>query len=359
MTPDRFRQVRNLFDAVVERDPHTRRSFLEEACQGDESLCAEVAALLEAHGHAWAVLDVPIHPPEKTAVSASARMEGRRIGAYEILREIGSGGMGSVYLAARADDVFRKRVAIKLARPEVVSSGMLARFHQEREILAALDHPNIARVLDGGATEEGIPYFIMEYVEGSPIDSYCDEHKLGVGERVALFRQVCSAVEYAHGRDVIHRDLKPQNILVTDDGTVKLLDFGIAKLLRPLEPESTLAMTQTGGWLMTPEYASPEQVRGEAINRASDLYSLGVVLYELLTGHRPYHLQSRIYHEIVRVICEETPTRPSVSAIQPLIFWPPAHRRARASAPKKSAVRAAGRHVNYGSSLRAISTTFC
>jgi eukaryotic-like serine/threonine-protein kinase len=220
--------------------------------------------------------------------------------------------MGTVYLAVRADHAFRKQVALKIVRPEAGSEEVLRRFQREREMLATLDHPNIARLLDGGSTEDGLPYFVMEYVNGEPIDTYCDRHKLQVADRLELFRAVCGAVEYAHRNGIAHRDLKPGNILVTSEGTAKLLDFGIAKVLRAVGDE-TVYITRTGLHLMTPEYASPEQVRGEAITTLSDVYSLGVILYELLTGHRPYRMRSRLFHEIVRVICEEPPTRPSTA----------------------------------------------
>jgi serine/threonine protein kinase len=311
MTPERFRQIRNLFEAVVERPLDRRGMFLAEACAGDAELRAEVEKLLAAHQHDTNLLAGPAIPPENPQ-----RLEGRRVGPYEILREIGQGGMGTVYLAVRADHAFRKQVALKIVRPEAGSQEVLRRFQQEREILATLDHPNIARLLDGGSTEQGLPYFVMEYVAGEPIDLYCDRHKLNVAARLELFRTVCAAVVYAHRTGIVHRDLKPGNILVTAEGTAKLLDFGIAKVLRPTEDE-TVYITRSGLHLMTPEYASPEQVRGEAITALSDVYSLGVILYELLTGHRPYRMRSRVFHEIVRVICEEPPTRPSTAVSQP------------------------------------------
>jgi serine/threonine protein kinase len=310
MTPERYRQIRNLFEAVVERPPETRTLFLAEACAGDEGLQSEIEGLLAAHARDTGLLNPPVVPAWNPQ-----RLEGHQIGPYEVLREIGHGGMGTVYLAARADRAFHKHVALKVVRPEAGSEEVLRRFQQEREILATLDHPNIARLLDGGSTIEGLPYYVMEYIAGEPIDTYCDRHKLSVAQRLELFRSVCGAVSYAHRNGVVHRDLKPGNILVTAEGTPKLLDFGIAKILRASEDE-TLLMTRSGLHLMTPEYASPEQVRGEAVTALTDIYSLGAILYELLTGHRPYRMRSRVFHEIVRVICEEPPTRPSTAVTQ-------------------------------------------
>jgi serine/threonine protein kinase len=307
MTPERFRQIRNLFEAVVERPPENRSTFLAEACEGDASLQGEVERLLAAHQRDTGLLAGLAIQQENPQ-----RLEGTHVGPYEILREIGQGGMGTIYLAVRADHAFRKQVALKILRPEVGSQEVLRRFQQEREILATLDHPNIARLLDGGSTEQGLPYFVMEYVNGEPIDTYCDRHKLKVAGRLELFRTICSAVEYAHRSGIAHRDLKPGNILVTSEGTAKLLDFGIAKLLRAAE-DQTACITRTGLYLLTAEYASPEQVRGESITALSDVYSLGVILYELLTGHRPYRIHSRLFHEVVRVISEEPPTRPSMA----------------------------------------------
>jgi non-specific serine/threonine protein kinase/serine/threonine-protein kinase len=237
----------------------------------------------------------------------------RRIGPYKLMREVGSGGMGSVYLAVRADDQFQKRVAIKLVRRGMDSDLILRRFRRERQILASLDHPNIARLLDGGTTEDGLPYFVMEYVEGSRLYEYADNRKLNTADRLEIFRTICSAVQYAHQNLIVHRDLKPGNILVTSSGVPKLLDFGIAKLLNPELSSETIDPTATAVRLMTPEYASPEQVRGEPITTASDVYSLGVVLYELLTGQRPYVLKDRSPFEIMRVVCEEEPQRPSTA----------------------------------------------
>jgi len=233
----------------------------------------------------------------------------RRIGPYKLIRELGRGGMGTVWLAARADEQFEKRVALKVVRASD-SEEVLRYFRRERQILAGLEHPNIARLLDGGTTDDGLPYFVMEHVEGVPIDRYCDEHKLPVPERLRLFEAVCSAVQHAHRSLVVHRDLKPSNILVTSEGIPKLLDFGIAKLLNPgvaggLSQDTVLAMT--------PEYASPEQVRGRAITTATDVYSLGVILYELLTGHRPYRVKSHEHVEMLKAVCEVEPERPSTA----------------------------------------------
>ena len=216
---------------------------------------------------------------------------------------------------------FTRRSHSRCSAPGLAAPKSIRRFRQEREILASLDHPNIARLVDGGSTPEGAPYFVMEYVPGQPIDRYCDERKLNITQRLDLFQSVCSAVQYAHQKLVVHRDLKPTNILVTSEGEVKLLDFGIAKLLRQpgqTDPDqaTTMYTTREGIHLMTPEYASPEQVKGEPITTASDTYSLGVILYELVTGHRPYRMKSRLIHEMARVICEEDPTRPSAVVTQ-------------------------------------------
>ena len=306
MQAERFRQIRNLFDATLEREQESRNAFLHEACQGDEELLMEVGKLLAAHGEPTAWID------EAVLGDPLPRLEGRRIGPYEILRQLGEGGMGAVYLAARADGVYRKVVALKIVRPAAATAEVLRRFQREREILASLDHPNIARITDGGTTDDGLPYLVMDYIEGEPIDVYCDHHRLDLKARLKLFRDICSAVQYAHEHHIVHRDLKPTNILVAHDGVVKLLDFGIAKLGEP-GPEGATMLTRSDMCLMTPEYASPEQVTAGPATPATDVYALGVVLYELLTGRRPYRMQSRIIHEVIRVICEEPPTRPSAA----------------------------------------------
>ncbi len=237
---------------------------------------------------------------------------GLEFDAWKLIRRLGGGGMGDVYLAERRDD-YSQRVAIKLVRPDLLGPVIRTRLRAERQILARLSHPNIARLLDGGTTPDGIPYLVMEYIEGLPIDEYCDRKRLNIEARLGLIRQVCSAVHSAHQNLVVHRDLKPSNILVTEDGTPKLLDFGIAKLLDVKQTSHTLAMTQADVRLMTPDHASPEQVRGEAITTASDVYVLGVLMYELLGGRRPFKIKALSVVEIERAICGEMPLPPSVA----------------------------------------------
>jgi eukaryotic-like serine/threonine-protein kinase len=317
MTPERWRRVADLFTAALDRDPAARAALLSQATRDDPSLAAEVEALLASEQKAGDFLSTPALSPTLGAVLAAPgpSLEGRQIGPYRVLGEIGHGGMGTVYRAVREDDQYRKQVAIKLVRGGHDTASVLRRFKSERQILANLEHPNIARLIDGGRTEEGWPYFSMEYVEGQSIDRHCAA--LGVRETIEVFRTVCAAVQYAHQRLVIHRDLKPSNILVSTDGVPKLLDFGVAKLLDADVAGSADATASTVGPLMTPEYASPEQVRGEAVTTASDVYSLGVLLYELLAGKRAYEVSTRAPAEVIRVVCHETPAPPSAVAGRP------------------------------------------
>jgi eukaryotic-like serine/threonine-protein kinase len=242
-----------------------------------------------------------------------------RVGAYRLVREIGQGGMGAVFLAVRDDDAFHKRVALKVLKRGMDTEAIVRRFRTERQILAGLDHPSIARLLDGGTTSDGLPYLVMEYVEGVPLADFADQQQLGTTRRLWLFLRLCTAVQYAHQNLIIHRDIKPANVLVTADGVPKLLDFGIAKLVNAELSGQTLASaTGPGLQLMTPEYASPEQARGEPITTATDVYSLGILLYELLTGRMPYTFTSRALPEIVRVVCESEPLRPSDAVTRPV-----------------------------------------
>ncbi|HXD34805.1 MAG TPA: protein kinase [Pyrinomonadaceae bacterium] len=310
-SPERWRQVKAIFQSAVDKDSKLRAAFLESECDGDEALRSEVERLLAADAYDPHFLESsPVHLASLQSLETSeSSFIGIRLGPYRVIEEIGRGGMGAVYLAERTDG-FAKRVAIKVIKRGMDTDDTLRRFRNERQILAHLEHQNIAHLLDGGTTDDGLPYFVMEYVEGSTIDEYCDDRNLDINERVKLFREVCAAVSYAHRHLAIHRDIKPSNILVTTEGTPKLLDFGIAKLLSPDAEE--MARTATAMQLMTPEYASPEQIRGDtSITTATDVYSLGVVLYELLTGRHPYDFPNRRPDEVARIICETEPPRPS------------------------------------------------
>jgi eukaryotic-like serine/threonine-protein kinase len=313
---ERWENIKVLFQEALERPPEERAGFLDEACVGDAWLRSEVESLLLSHEQAGSFIDHPATGAEEALLEDPGLRPGERIGPYRLLQLLGTGGMGSVYLAVRDDDQYRKKVALKVVKRGMDSAEILRRFRGERQILATLDHPNIARLLDGGITAGGLPYFVMEHVEGEPIHRYCESHRLEIPERLELFRAVCAAVQYAHQHLVVHRDLKPGNILVTSQGVPKLLDFGIAKVLQPDLFPQTVLPTGTGVRLMTPEYASPEQVRGEPITTTSDVYSLGVLLYELLTGRPPYRLPNRVQREIERVICEVEPERPSTAVTQ-------------------------------------------
>lgn len=322
MTGEGWQQLKDVLQAAWEMDAGERPAFLNQIGAQDPKLRSNVEALLASDQNIGEFLSRPLVAaavgPRNgagslgggfTPVQPTELIGGRRIGPYQILREIGRGGMGTVHLGERADGLYRKRVAIKLIRAELGAADM-RRFRKERQVVAILDHPNIARLLDGGVTEDGIPYLVMEYLEGERIDSWCDTRKLPVPDRLRLFRNVCAAVQYAHDKQVIHRDLKPANILVTADGTPKLLDFGIAKVLNPeLFGQTIETITVPGP--MTPEYASPEQVRGEHVGPASDVYALGMVLYHLLTGRLAYSVQGSDLQRIAKVICEQDPVKPS------------------------------------------------
>jgi len=313
--PEKWDQVKDLFALALERNPEERSSFLLQACAGDDSLRAEIESLLSSFDSSSTFLeDSPAADllSAKSGKAAGNEIAGKRIGAYRAVREIGQGGMAVVYLGERDDQNYRKQVAIKMVKPGIDTEQVLQRFRNERQTLAALDHSNIVKLLDGGSSEDGSPYLVMEYVEGLPIDQYSNLHEHSIDDRLQLFREVCSAVQYAHEKSVIHRDLKPANILIAKGGVPRLLDFGIAKLLNP-EVFETALVTRTDWRPMTPEYASPEQIRGHSVTTATDVYSLGVLLFELLAGHRPYSLTGQSLLEMERLVCETDPEKPSTA----------------------------------------------
>jgi serine/threonine-protein kinase len=339
MRPDRWTTIQALFEAALERPPEKREAFLNDACKGDADLAREVESLLEADRRGHALLDASVTGSPALAAwdAAVARATGdaaagdasgllptagTRVGPYRVVGSLGRGGMGSVFLAERADGAFERTVALKVIRSGALSDTAVQRFEQERQILARLDHPNVASLYGGGMTPEGHPYFAMEVVDGTPLDAYCDGHDLSVEQRLQLMQTVCEAVQYAHRSLVVHRDLKPANVLVAGDGTTKLLDFGIAKVLEEVEgPDGASRLTRSGVAPMTPAYAAPEQVRREPVTTAADVYALGVMLYEVLTGRRPFDLEGASPARIERTLAEEDPPLPSSIA-------PPERRRA-------------------------------
>ena len=336
MNIQRWQLIFSVFEGVLERPPGERRAFLDQVCEGDGVLRRGVEELLMAHERGASFLDRPVVerlpgggvvPDPKilnggTAVdsgqpiseAANDSLPFQTVGPYRLLKQVGQGGMSTVYLATRADDAYHRQVVVKVVRSDKQSASLLRRLKVERQILANLEHPNIARLYDGGSTLDGNPYFVMEYVEGIPIDTYCEQNELSIDARLALFRKVCEALAYAHQNLVVHRDIKPPNILVTASGEPKLLDFGIAKLLNPSLAASELEPTAAFQRLMTPSYASPEQVRGEVITTVSDVYSLGVLLYLLLTRQLPYQFAGRSLRDIERLLTEAEPPKPSLAA---------------------------------------------
>ncbi|HEX6898606.1 MAG TPA: serine/threonine-protein kinase [Thermoanaerobaculia bacterium] len=313
--PERWRTVDRLFAQALELPPAERGAFLDDACAGDEELRREVETLLAADERNSTFLERPAGEILGWRALTGEEEEGGRLGPYRLLRRIGGGGMGTVYLARRDDAEYQQDVAIKILRAGLEGTEAYHRFLAERQILARLQHPNIARLYDGGTTADGRPFLVMELVDGVPVDRYCDERQLTVDQRLDLFRRICSAVEYAHQNLLVHRDLKPGNILVTADGEPKLLDFGIAKQLEPKAAADPAPLTRTGLRVMTPSYASPEQVKGEPVTTASDVYTLGVLLYEMLTGRSPYPA-AEVTYEIERAICEQEPERPSAAVFR-------------------------------------------
>jgi eukaryotic-like serine/threonine-protein kinase len=312
MTRDRWLQISAALDEILDCPEAERAIALDRLGSRDASLRTEVERLLAADASAGGFLEHPLpafDDPDNQPGGFDGSAEpavGERVGVYQIVRQVGRGGMGAVYLAERADGAFEQRVAVKMIHSGLITSDERERFLQERRILAALEHPHIARVFDGGVTADGRPYFVMEYVEGQPITRYCRARRLDLHDRLRLLVDVCLAIEVAHRHFVVHRDLKPSNILVTGDGRVKLLDFGIAKLLTVSSPDSE-PITRVPA--MTPEYAAPEQLRGGTITTATDVYALGAVLYEMLTARRPYEASS--FHELAATVRHGTPARPS------------------------------------------------
>ncbi|HXH06870.1 MAG TPA: serine/threonine-protein kinase, partial [Vicinamibacterales bacterium] len=308
MTPQEWQQLKALWAEALALEPEARAAWLARLRAERGALAAELEAMLRSLEGAADFLERPL----VVFPAGDEPLAGHRAGPYRLVRELGTGGMGTVYLGERADETFRRTVAVKLVRGGPAPAWVADRFRQERQILADLDHPNIGRLLDGGTTDEGVPYFVMEYVDGRPIDVYADEEGLGVEARLELFLAVCDAVSHAHAHRVVHRDLKPGNVFVTRAGHVKLLDFGIAKLLDG--EGAAIGSTETAARMLTPEYASPEHFRGEPIGPASDIYSLGVLLYRLLAGRGPYRATTGAPLELAREICEREPERPSLAA---------------------------------------------
>jgi eukaryotic-like serine/threonine-protein kinase len=321
MEAERWQNLERIYHSALQRNGGQRRLFLDQECAADQALRREVESLLKYAQQPAKFFEMPALEVVAKRLADDLRvgdrelkrpdkMIGARIAQYRILEKLGEGGMGDVYRAVRADDAYEKQVAIKLVRQGLDSEFVYDRFRKERQILAGFDHENIGRLLDGGTSDEGYPYFVMELVEGQPIDEYCDERRLGTETRLELFRKVCSAVQYAHQRLVVHRDIKPSNILVTADGVPKLLDFGIATILSS-EIYTKADPIVTAQRMMTPQFASPEQLRGEVITTATDVYSLGMVLYKLLTGHSPYRLETNSSYDLARAICEVEAEKPS------------------------------------------------
>ncbi|MHB1328049.1 MAG: serine/threonine-protein kinase [Gemmatimonadales bacterium] len=317
MTPARLHVIKDHFERALDLPVDQRSALLDALRLQEAELAEEVQSLLDAHDRTGLDPGSPVVDAlRRAATEAADPWSGARVGVYQVVRRIGVGGMGSVYEAARADEEYRKRVAIKFLHRYTDDDAIRRRFRSERQILANLNHPNIASLLDGGVTNDGQPYIVMEYVEGEPITRWADQRGLSVRDRLLLFLQVCRAVQYAHQSLVVHRDLKPGNILVSSDGQVKLLDFGIAKLLAADEGSDQPTLTVADTRAYTPDYASPEQVLGQPVGTRSDVYALGVVLFELLTGRRPFDLRGKGAVEIERLISETSPTKPSIALVE-------------------------------------------
>ena len=316
MDSKQWHKVKTIFnEAIALQEPH-RTTYINQTCANDETLLQEVHSLLQSHEDAGDFMDQPEEDISLLRDASADPYLGKHIESFELQSLIAEGGMGRVYLAHRTDGEFAQQVAIKLVRFSFGSQYLRQRFHSERQMLSDLNHPYIAQLLGGGTSNEGAPYFIMEYVVGTPVDEYCDTHQLSLRERLQLFQKICSAVHFVHTNLVVHRDIKPSNILVTQEGVPKLLDFGIAKILAEGESADD-RITQTLQWNLTPDFASPEQLQNQPITTATDIYALGVLLYNLLSGRHPYDLRELSPADIAKRICEEAPIRPSQMATRP------------------------------------------
>jgi len=311
LSPEQWGRIQEVFDEVADLPPNQRTTYLKARFAGETTVRVEVESLLRVHDDANTFLDSPhvVHFDSAAGLTESIEIE-----RYTLTRRIGAGGMGVVYLAERDDDTFFQRVAVKVLRGGLHTDDLIRRFRVERQALANLQHPNIARLLDGGATRDGRPYLIMEYIDGDPLDRYCRDHDLSIPQRIELFAKVCAAVAHAHRNLIVHRDLKPSNILVTSDGEPKLLDFGVAKILDPDVVRGAAPVTETIGRPFTPRYASPEQIRGGHITTVTDVYALGVILYELLADCPMVDIKTGNMMELDHLICVAEPKRPSVAA---------------------------------------------
>ena len=302
-------RIKDIFAAAIELETGERGAFVAQECSGDQVLQEEVESWLASYGETEGFIEKPVFQLDRIFKNGSDQAE-RIFGNYRIISEIGHGGMGAVFLAERVDGEFSQQVAIKIIRQAIAESEVVSRFKRERQILASLNHPNIARLLDGGLSENNEPFLAMEYVDGEAITNYVAAKKINLNDTLRVFLKVCSAVAYAHRNLVVHRDIKPSNILVTTEGEPKLLDFGLAKLVGD-DLRETGDRTQTAFRALTPSYASPEQLRGDTITTASDVYSLGVVLYEILAGKRPFNVEGKSLDDIIRAVTTSAPAPPS------------------------------------------------